>query len=286
MESILREELEQGILVLTFNNAGPHNPVNRALERAIIAACRRAEENEAVRAVVLWGGPDRSFSAGGDFKEVKNHVGGAEVKEWIEGTLELYRSVLQLTKPTVAAVDRYAIGIGFQLALVCDWRVGTERCQFVMPELKHGIACSLGSYMLEKSLGRLAMTELIYGCEPVEASTARRMSLLNELSSVPELLSSARAAAARLAAYPQLPLRRTKRFANAGYIEGLREIATQSIAIHSEAFAQKTAQAHFKAVLGTKYTEGGSPASGVVAQQAPASLETQHVGGVAQNDHA
>ncbi|MDY7228339.1 enoyl-CoA hydratase/isomerase family protein [Hyalangium rubrum] len=285
MESILREELDQGVLVLTFHSAGPHNPVSRALERAIIAACKRAEEDESVHAVVLWGGPERSFSAGGDFNEVKNLAGGPEVKAWIEGTLELYRSILDLTKPTVAAVDRYAIGIGFQLALTCDWRVGTERCQFIMPELKHGIACSLGSYMLEKSFGRLAMTELIYGGEPVDAPTARRMSLLNELSSVPELLATARAAAARLAGYPQLPLRRTKRFANTRFSEGLREIASQSVAIHSEAFAHKTAQAHFKAVLGAKYAAGASPASGTAAQEAPASLETKHADGASLNGH-
>src|SRR4029078_9600954 len=98
-----------------------------------------------VKAVVMTGGVGRSFSAGGDFNEVKNLSGGGDVDRWIDRVTELYVHALRVDKPTVAAIDKYAIGMGFQFALMFDQRVLTEGAEFRMPEARHGIGRSLGA---------------------------------------------------------------------------------------------------------------------------------------------
>jgi len=92
---------------------------------------------------------------------------------------DLYCGILQVTKPTVAAIDGYAIGVGFQVALCCDWRIATPDTQLLMWELKHGCACTVGGYMLERLLGRAAMMDIIYGCQAVPVDWAAAHKLLN-----------------------------------------------------------------------------------------------------------
>jgi carboxymethylproline synthase len=243
------ETLKNGVLTIQFNHAHYNNPFSDDLERAVSNSLIKAEENPDVKAVVLTGGIDRSFSVGGDFNEVKQLKGGVEVDRWIDGVVDLYVNSLKLTKPSVAAVDKYAIGIGFQLALTCDWRVGTERCQFIMPELKHGIACTLGQYMLEKSLGRSAMLEIVYDCERIPIERCLRYGLLNKVTKTESLLEEAQKLAERMGSYNEVPFRKTKKAVNISYIRGLIDIMEESKAAHKMSFGEGHAQKFMEKIV-------------------------------------
>ncbi|KAB8290414.1 hypothetical protein EYC80_010846 [Monilinia laxa] len=81
------------------------------------ALVKRLDADDTVGCIVLTGGEGRSFSAGGDFHETSKFNGGDEVRAWIDNFINLYTTVAGISKPVVAAIDGYAIGLGLQIAL-------------------------------------------------------------------------------------------------------------------------------------------------------------------------
>jgi enoyl-CoA hydratase/carnithine racemase len=246
---VLRQELNDGVLVLTFNASNPHNPFSAEMESEVTAALAQARLNDRVRAVVLTGGEARSFSVGGDFNEVKKFQGGPEVEQWLDDVIGMYIACLAVEKPTISALDNFAIGIGFQLALCADYRIGTARCQLDMPELKNGIACVLGHYMLEKMVGRAQMLRMVVECTQVGAHEALRLGLINEVCEPADLVSKARAAALRLAHYPHVAYGGTKRDMNESFIEGLRCVTPAAKSAHRAAFKDQSAQRFMSSIV-------------------------------------
>ncbi|MDA9521330.1 hypothetical protein XI06_13375 [Bradyrhizobium sp. CCBAU 11434] len=247
--AILDTEDRGAVLVARFNHANAHNPMSVELENAIRTVCRETEENPAVRALLLTGGTDRSFCAGGDLNEVAQLSGRAAVEACIDRLIDFYSTILKVTKPTIAAIGGYAIGIGFQLALSCDWRVGSPETKLLMWELKHGIACVIGSYLLESFVGRAAMSDIVYGCEAVPISWALNHKLLHEVVDSEHLVEKALTRAQILSEFPDATFRRTKESVNRGLLAGLQEIASEAKEAHVAGVASRAAQQHYKNVL-------------------------------------
>lgn len=249
MSGVVARCIDDGILTATFQHPASLNSMSHALELAIIDLCNDVAGDASVKAVVFTGGPGRSFCAGGDFNEVSAMTTAAEVDAWIDRLLALYVAVLRLDKPTIAAIDGYAIGIGFQLALACDLRLATPAARIIMWELKHGVACTIGSYMLQAFLGRAAMLDLVYTCEPVDLEWGVATRLLTRVVAAETLLAEAHGLASRLAAYPELSWRLTKQALNRDFIDGLLAIGPVSRQAHRAGFAARLAAPHFDRVL-------------------------------------
>ncbi|WP_213291061.1 enoyl-CoA hydratase/isomerase family protein [Bradyrhizobium sp. sGM-13] len=242
--AILETEARGAVLVARFNHANAHNPMSLELENAIRSVCRETEDNPAIRALVLTGGNDRSFCAGGDLNEVAQLSGRAEVEGAIDRLIDFYSTILKVTKPTVAAVDGYAIGTGFAVALSCDWRVGSPGTKLIMWELKHGVSCIIGAYMLESFVGRAAMSDVIYGCEVVPISRAVDHKLLHEVVDSSQLVERAIARAQILSEYPEITFRRTKALINQCLVAGLRHIAVEAKEAYVAGVASSVARRH------------------------------------------
>ena len=247
--AILEKALRGSVLVAQLNREVPTNPMNRALEQEIIRVCQDVEDSPDVKALVLTGGRERSFCVGGDFNEVRQADNRPAIEELIDRCIALYISLLQVTKPTIAAIDGYAIGLGFQMALSCDWRIGASNTKMIMWELKKGVACPLGAYMLEKFCARAAMLEMVYGCEPVPIVWALEHKLLNEVTGLDDPLEKAVARAEAFCAYPEIPYRRTKESINRSFIAGLQDVAKVAKEVHVSSFMSKSAEQHFNRVL-------------------------------------
>jgi enoyl-CoA hydratase/carnithine racemase len=268
-------DVDGDVLTLTFNHASRSNPMNEAMGRALTAHCQQANDDDAIRAVVLTGGPERYFGAGGDFREVSQIADGKDVDVWIDWITDLYVSLLEVEKPTIAAVDGFAVGIGFQLALCCDWRIGTEHATLIMPELAKGIGCTYGGLMLERAVGRIRMTHIVYGCERITAPQALTLGLLDEVCPATALAASARATAARFAGYPAAAVRGTKRSLNRPFIAALRNLVDETKQVHRAAFRAGGAQPHFDAVLArSSHRRAGADAT-ASPRSAPVGFETQ-----------
>jgi carboxymethylproline synthase len=248
--SIVIEQKVGSTRVLQLNHRKSTNPFSEELEDGIKAALARAEDDDSVRAVVVTGGISRSFSAGGDFNEVKNLTGGADVDRWIDRVMDLYTAALKVNKPTIAAIDGFAVGMGFQFAMMFDWRVMAEGAEFHMPELKHGIGCSVGGAILSNVLSLNATRQIIFECEGIDAARALHYGLVDEVVPQAELMARALSVAEKMGNYPEVAFRNTKK----SVVENLRQVlcrtAEESKQVHRAAFAARAMQTHFQRILG------------------------------------
>ncbi|WP_439366151.1 enoyl-CoA hydratase/isomerase family protein [Bradyrhizobium sp. DASA03005] len=238
--TILQTETRGRVLVARFNHPNPHNPMNLALENAIRSICQEVEDDSAIGALVLTGGRQRSFCAGGDQKELAELSGYGWADSAIERVIDLYSAILRVTKPSVAAVDGYAIGTGLGIVLCCDWRVGSAGTKLLMRELKQGSACVIGAYMMETFVGRAAMSDIIYRCEAMPLSWALDHRLLHEIVDSPHCEEKAIARAQILSEYPEVSFRRTKQKVNQSVLAGLERIAGDA----KDAYAAGIASLH------------------------------------------
>ena len=174
---ILIKEIRDDVLVLTFNHEKPQNPFSDALQEAILHALAQAEKDDYVKAVVLYGGQDRSFSVGGDFKEIIDKSTYEVVSKALTQVVDFYISILKFSKPIIGAIDNYCIGMGFQVSLCTDYRVVSDRAKFIMPELKNGVACTLGGLMLEYLIGRMNMIPICFDGEKIPLEDCKRFGI-------------------------------------------------------------------------------------------------------------
>ena len=250
----LTVDLEDGIACVTFRRDKDTNAFCRDMTLDLMDICRTVAEDEKsarprFKALVLTGGMGRSFSVGGDFNDVSVLQHECEVRPWLGEIIDLYVAILSVNIPVVTAIDRYAIGQGLQVALMADWRIGTSRCRLSMPELKNGVACPLGSVILEVLLGRAKMLELLVDCEFIDADASRDLGLLNDIAKPNELQSAALRAARRLAAFPRTPYITTKRIHNGRFIAALEQVREPSSQAHAASFEEQTGKAHFDKIL-------------------------------------
>ena len=173
-----------------------------------------------------------------------------EALEVLRDIVRSYQAVLRISKPVVTAVDRHAIGQGLQVAMLGDWRIGTPRSRYVMPELANGMPCPLGSALLESFFGRATMLHLVNGCGELSAEEALAMRLIDEVRPAATLLDSALERLARLCGHPRLPFRETKKIHNDRVIEVLENVRERAARVHAESFFAGNAERHFAAVLG------------------------------------
>jgi carboxymethylproline synthase len=251
--SLVNETDVDFIRVIRLDHPSRQNPFNERLENDVKAALGRANDDPSVRGVVVTGQEGKSFSAGGDFNEVKNLTGGDDVDRWIDRVTDLYQAALKVEKPMVAAIDGYAIGIGFQFSLMFDWRIMSDQAEFRMPELKHGIGCSMGAAILEHVFSYNVTQDIIYACESIGPEKALSHRIVREVVSSEALVPRAIEVAKMLADYPTTPFRNTKRGFVKGLMETLNRTAAHSKIVHRASFAAKAPQNHFKNILGEKF---------------------------------
>lgn len=245
-------QTHDALVEILIQHEKPQNPFNRAMTVRLGELCAELEADDGVRGVLIWGGPDRSFSVGGDFEEVSQLSEEGETREYLREIVECYLAVVAVTKPVVAAIDKHAIGLGLQVALMSDWRIGSERARLNMPELAGGVACPLGSLILEQLLGRAAMLELVVGCQPIDAERARGLHLLQEVVPTESLCEVAFERLERFASYPEAAYRTTKRIHNERFAEALRGVHPAAADAHVASILSGRAQPHFERILGNR----------------------------------
>ena len=161
--------------------------------------------------MVITGGANRSFSTCGDFNEVTQlpYLPPKKTEEWIDRVIDLYPSCLGINNTDVMAVDQHCIGIGFQLAMCGDIIMASPEAQFTMPELRGGIACTIGSYMLDKVFGRARMLEFTMRAEQLPIDPAKSSGVVYDIVPGSDLMASA-TEAERCQSYPVEPFQITK----------------------------------------------------------------------------
>jgi 2-(1,2-epoxy-1,2-dihydrophenyl)acetyl-CoA isomerase len=211
---VVRTALENGVLWIRLNRPDSMNAVNAELRRALAAAVRDAERNPEVRAVVVTG-TGRAFCSGADVREFANREGAVEQ---IAGEYHrILNGLRTMPKPTIAAMNGVAAGIGASIAMACDLRFATPEASLVEAFVKIGLTPDGGAtWFLPRFIGTAKALEVMYTGDPLKAEDAERLGLYNRVLPAAELEGAVRELAERLAAGPTMALAAAKRSVNFG----------------------------------------------------------------------
>jgi enoyl-CoA hydratase/carnithine racemase len=214
-DRLILTEDHEGVRVFTINRPALLNAWDRSVTPEFLDALRAADSDPGVRCCVVTGKGDKAFCAGANLKDPNSHVTTSIDDELIAmRTLDdpiWLKKVITFRKPLIAAVNGYAIGAGFFLALCCDIIIASENAEFRMPQAALGILPTFGATArLAQWVGRGRAMNIALTGRAVSAEEAERIGLVSTVVSQSELMPSSLALAARLAAMPQLGVALTK----------------------------------------------------------------------------
>jgi 2-(1,2-epoxy-1,2-dihydrophenyl)acetyl-CoA isomerase len=207
--AVVGYEVVNGVAWIRLNRPESLNAVNGELRRALADAVKRADRDDEAKVVVVTG-EGRAFCAGADVREFGTVRGSVED---IRGEYEFLLGRLHsMPKPTIAALNGVAAGVGASLALVCDLRYAVPQASFIEAFVKIGLTVDGGaSWLLPRLIGTGRALEMCYTGDPLGAEEAARLGLVNRVLEPDELEPFVRQLAERLAAGPTKALGAIKR---------------------------------------------------------------------------
>lgn len=198
-ENLIFEKKEH-IGTLTFNRPKVLNALNRQTMEELDAALTESGNDKDLRVLILTGAGDKAFIAGADINELARMtpMTGPETSLYGQGVLHKLET---LGKPSIAAVNGFALGGGCELALACSIRLASRAAKFGQPEVKLGIIPGYGgSQRLARLCGKGIAHELCLSGEMISAEEAQRIGLVNHVYEPAELLPAAQSLAKKIAA--------------------------------------------------------------------------------------
>jgi enoyl-CoA hydratase len=209
---LIHFEREGAVAVVTVDRPDVLNALDVPTLTELRDRLRELADDADVRVVILTGSGEKAFVAGADIKYMSG-LGVEEAKEWGALGHEAGRLLETMPKPTIAAVNGFALGGGCELALACDIRYGSPAAKLGQPEVNLGIIPGWGgTQRLARVCGLGVAKELIFTGRIVDADEALRIGLLNGIHD--PVLEQARETATLLASKGPIALRLMKELAN------------------------------------------------------------------------
>lgn len=183
---------EGASLLVTLNRPERRNAFSTEMMREVVEACRQAERDTSIRAVIITGGTEY-FSAGADLNEamaIKSTTDGvAYFKHW-EG---LNDTMEKLDKPVIAAIEGFCMTGGWEFAMACDIRVASENASFALTSARIGtVPGAGGTQRLPRQVGVGKALEIMFAAEPISAQEAYRIGAVNRLAPVGQAVEEAK----------------------------------------------------------------------------------------------
>ncbi|MEI8056340.1 MAG: enoyl-CoA hydratase-related protein [Actinomycetes bacterium] len=189
MGELVLLEVQDGIGTILLDRP-PMNALSFQVQEEIRLAALEAAQRSDVRAVILYGGP-KVFAAGADILEMADQ----NYEQMVERSVALqvsFSAVARIPKPTIAAVNGYALGGGCELSLCCDLRVAAANAKFGQPEVLLGIIPGAGgTQRLTRLIGPSRAKDLIFSGRFVNAEEALRIGLVDRVVPPEDVYSTA-----------------------------------------------------------------------------------------------
>lgn len=205
---------ENGMATIILNRPRALNALNAELIDELLDSVRKAAEDSEVKVLILTGA-GRAFSFGADISEFSQaQEKGRKDSTWdlLLKSQEIIRLLSGMPKPTIAALNGFATGLGLDLALSCDLRIAAERAKLGEAFVSMGlIPDGGGTFLLPRLVGLAKAAEMIFLGEPVNATEAERIGLLNRVVPNQELEKSTQEMANKLAKGASLAIGLAKR---------------------------------------------------------------------------
>jgi enoyl-CoA hydratase/carnithine racemase len=185
-EAVLFDAREDGIAIITINRPDSRNALSREVREGLFAAWERFERDPALRVAILTGSGDKAFCAGGDLKEMVER--GLRVPP--RDMFPMPYDSIELSKPTIAAVNGVAFAGGWMIAQACDLCVASTAAKFAITEVKVGRGSPWAAPLIHMIPQRIMM-EIILTGKPITAQRAYEIGLVNRLAEPAALLDTA-----------------------------------------------------------------------------------------------
>lgn len=207
--SIIYEKKEK-TAILRLNRPKVLNAMNRQLWTDFMDALKTAKKDDAVGALIITG-EGRAFSTGADLRESKERT-IEEYREYLGALQETTRQILRFEKPTIAAINGYALGSGYELALACDIRIAAYEAIIGSPEARVNSSVTGGAFrLIQELVGPGKAKELLFTAENIDGQEACRIGLVNYAVPLEELMEKAMEMAGKITANSPFSIRMIKR---------------------------------------------------------------------------
>jgi enoyl-CoA hydratase/carnithine racemase len=228
----VRLETANGIGTIRLDRP-PMNALNGQVQEEIAAAAEQASADEAIRAVIVYGG-EKVFAAGADIKQMLQ-LSHADMVERAATITTTIGSLARIPKPVVAAINGYALGGGCELALSCDWRIAAQDAKLGQPEILLGVIPGAGgTQRLARLVGPARAKDLVLTGRIIDAAEALAIGLVDKVVPAGEsVYDAAVAMVSRFVDGPAVALRAAK----AAIDEGLDLPLDRALELESRLFA-------------------------------------------------
>src|SRR3954454_17151920 len=203
---LLFDRDDTGIVRITVNRPEKLNALSAAVVGELADAFGKIASEPSIRAAIVTGAGEKAFVAGADIKELAELSPAGARASALRGQ-QAFRLLETCGKPSVAAVNGFALGGGLELAMACSVRFASDNAKLGQPEVKLGIIPGYGgTQRLPRLVGRGRALELLLSGDPIPAAEAHRIGLVNAVVPQPELLAYSKAWLAKVLANGPLAL--------------------------------------------------------------------------------
>lgn len=207
-------DVDGPVAVVTVNRPGVRNAANRQVLSDLRSVLGRVRDDEAVGALVITGAGDRAFMAGADIAQLQHYSLHTGLDAEMQRTYDLVEA---FEKPTIAAVNGFALGGGCELAMSCDIRIAADVARFGLPETALSVLPGAGgTQRLARLVGTGRAVEMILTGRMLDAQEALTAGLVTAVVPAVDLLAAARSTAATILAKGPLAVRLAKLVVRAG----------------------------------------------------------------------
>lgn len=246
MADSLSFRVEDGVGWIVLNRPEARNAMNPEMRQAYLDALARCADDAGIRAVVLTASGDKAFCTGADLSGSRAATGAAgpahpgATRDAMRPSQRVIQTLWDLEKPTVAAVNGVAAGLGAHLAYACDLVIAADTARFIEVFVRRGIALDAGgAFLLARHVGLHKAKELVFFGDDLSAEDALRLGIVNRVVPGAELEAAARAWATRLAGGPTFAIGLSKRLLNRSLASSIdqcfaEEAFTQALVANSE----------------------------------------------------
>jgi enoyl-CoA hydratase len=242
-EKAILTETRGHVGILTVNRPKVHNALSTPVLLELEQALMTLERDEQVRVIIVTGAGDKAFVAGGDLSEMTARQGLAHYLEFAEDVHRVFRRFEACDKPTIAAVNGWALGGGTELLLSLDIRLLADSAQLALPEINLGLFPGAGgTQRIIRQIAPCMAKEIMFTGDRISAQDAVRMGLANRVVAKDQLMGEALALADKIASKSPIVLKLLKRALRDGSEMPLTAALAHEQAVISLVF--DTADAH------------------------------------------
>ena len=240
---------EDGIALIVINRPEKLNALDAQTMGELDDALGRLESEPGMRGLILTGAGEKAFIAGADVEDLARATPMEAQQISLRGQ-RILRRLETLPKPSVAAINGYALGGGLELALCCTLRVAAENARLGRPEVRLGILPGYGgTQRLPRLVGRGRALEMLLTGEPIDAAEACRIGLVNHVVPQAELLSFSRALLKKILENAPLAAALISQAVDLGLSSGLQQGLRFEAAVFSLAAATEDRSEGLRAFL-------------------------------------